>query len=175
MEKWRTRVFPFFILLFFFLLDGMVANFFSGTLELSFGQIVPRLTLLCFVIFSFHLNGTYLFFLGLAFGFLFDSYFSGILGVYLASFSLITYMTTQLKTYFYPGWVSYLFIGVLMLVFNEFFVFALYRILDLVQMNFGQFWGNYIGATFLGNLLFLIILIPPLRKLANYVSDQGGS
>lgn len=173
MQTWRTKVFPFFILFLFFLLDGLIANFFSGLLDFSFGQMVPRMTLICFVIFSFHLKGNYLFFLGLVFGFLFDSYFSGILGIYIASFSLITYMSTYLNSYFYPGWVSYIFIGSLMLAFNELLVFVTYKGINLTNFTFRQFWGNHIGATFLGNFVLLLILIPLLNKLSIYFSNQG--
>lgn len=173
MQVWRTKVLPFFILFLFFLLDGFIANFFSGILNFNFGHMVPRLTLICFIIFSFHLKGNYLFFLGIVFGFLFDSYFTGILGIYIASFSLITYITNHLKSYFYPGWVSYVFIGSLMLAINELFVFIVYRGIKLTNFTFSQFWGNHIGATFLGNFILLIILIPLLNKLSIYFTNQG--
>lgn len=171
MEKWRTIVFPFSILFFFFLLDGVLTNFFNEQLQFNLGYVDPRLTFICFVIFAFHLKGTNLFLQGLLLGFLFDSYFSGILGVYMASFSLISYMTVHLRNYFYPGWVSYIFIGTLMILFNEFFVFSVYNVIDLADYTFSQFWGNHIGATFIGNFICLMILIPLLRKIAIYVSE----
>lgn len=164
-------ILPLFILILFFLVDGMISNFFNSQLHFSFGYMIPRLTIICFIIFTFHMKSSYVFWIGLIIGFLFDSYYSGILGVYMASFCLMSYFTTYLGTYFYPGWLSYIFIGTLMLLFNELLVFSVYNLLDIVGETYSQFFANYLGATLVGNFIVLLLLIPLLRKIASFVSE----
>lgn len=171
MEKWKTYLFPFLSLLVFFLLDGLIAAFFTNALQFSFGYAVPRLTLLGLIFFSFHLPGKLLAFLAILFGLLYDSYYSGILGVYLAAFCLIAYIIIQLKTYFQPGWVAYLFLGVLMLLLNEFFAFSVFNVIGLVQSTYAYFWANHVGASLILNTIFLLVLIPILTELMKRIEE----
>lgn len=171
MEKWKTKIFPFFILFFFFLIDGFLANFFNQQLHFSVGYLAPRLTIICFVIFTIQLKKTNMFLIGLLIGFLFDSYYAGILGVYMASFSLMYYIIVQLRNYFYPGWIAYTFIGALMILFNELFIFSVYSVIDLTNFTFSHFWAEYIGITFTGNFVLLLILTPVLDRLARFLNE----
>ncbi|HLQ75294.1 MAG TPA: rod shape-determining protein MreD [Alloiococcus sp.] len=171
MEKWKTKIFPFFILVFFFLSDGFLANVIHDQLHFSIGYLTPRLTIICFVIFTIKLQKTNMFLLGLVIGFLFDSYYAGLLGPYMASFSLMYYMSIQLRHYFYPGWIAYTFIGTSMILFNELFVFSIYNVIGLTGYTFSQFWAQYIGITFAGNFVLLLLLIPLFDQLATYLSE----
>lgn len=171
MEKWRRYLFPFFTLLVFFLLDGLIAAFFNEALHFNMGYAVPRLTLICLVVFSFHLGGTNLFVQTVIFGLAYDAFYSGVLGVHLASFCLIAYFVYQLKIYFQPGWISYLFLGVIMILFKEFFAFSALKIIGFVSSSYRYFWSNRVAGTLLLNFVFMLILIPFLKRLANYLTD----
>jgi rod shape-determining protein MreD len=79
-EKWKINIFAPMLIFFGLLVDGLISGAFSNHLYTESGNVmVPRLIILILVLISFYLPRNKMILYGIIFGFLYDSYYVGIL------------------------------------------------------------------------------------------------
>ncbi|MFC3040017.1 rod shape-determining protein MreD [Virgibacillus xinjiangensis] len=100
----------------------------------------------------------------LAFGFLIDIVYTGILGVYMFSYAAAVYLAHGLKKILHDNILTALLLGMLGIVAADIFIYVIYMIVGTAAM----IWENYLMyrllPTVLANLFFLIIFYPIIVK-----------
>lgn len=160
------------ILLFvFFLIDGVLAAIFSKTFYDGSYILIPRTIIMIFVLMSFYLPRNKVLVYAILFGLLYDSYYSGILGVYVALFPIVVYLTEKLRKVLNP---NPLVVG-MMLIINlslvETVLYFFYQILGVNTMEVNAFLAERLGPTLLLNSVIFIFLYYPLKKLISNLGE----
>lgn len=150
---------PTIILFIAFMLDGVFATHFFGVLQTPVGYIIPRLTLMLLISFGLYLTPSSLYLISFLFGFLYDSYYLGIVGVYLPTFLLISYLILQFRKFLKPNLLNNLLIGILILIFSELMVYFILNTIGFTQLSIGGFFIARLGISLLVNILALSMLI----------------
>ncbi|OJF95734.1 rod shape-determining protein MreD [Alkalibacterium sp. 20] len=164
MSNWKKIIIPIFLLFFTLLIDGGLTYLFHDQLNSSIGLMVPRLVVVTLIMLAFYLDPKQLFGLSLTFGFIYDSYYSGVLGVYIAAFVLITYLVIQIRQIINPYFYVILLVNVVILTIMELFVFGVYRGIGLSDLTLQLFLVNRLGGTLVFNTVAFLIIGYPLRE-----------
>ncbi|EXJ22824.1 Rod shape-determining protein MreD [Alkalibacterium sp. AK22] len=175
MGAWKKVTLPILLLFLSLLLDGAIALFFNEQLSVSFGVMTPRLFVLVVIVLAFYLQPRHMYTLTIIFGFLYDSYFSGILGIYIATLTLIAYFVVQLRKVFEPAYLITVLMSVIMLTFLEFFVFGIYRVIDLTVLTTQDFMASTLLASLIFNTAAAVLLMLPLNRIGKTLKPRQKS
>lgn len=165
-RKGRISVFIPLILFLALLLDGTLAFIFSAHFYTATDIYVPRLTLLCLLVFAFYAPRKNMILFSILFGLLYDSYYVGILGIYVALFPLVVYFVDKLNKILNPNFIVLSMLTIIMVSMLEFSVYGFYHMLELTTMDMSLFLAKRLGPTLLLNLLLFFIIYYPLKKSA---------
>ncbi|WP_414840020.1 rod shape-determining protein MreD [Carnobacterium sp. TMP28] len=164
-KKWKVTIFAPLLIFFGLLIDGLISEIFSKQLYAEDGNVmVPRLIILILILTSFYLPRNKMIVYGIIFGFLYDSYYVGILGIYIAIFPLIIYVTTKLKQVLNPNPITIGMIVFINLSILETMLYWIYKVLGFTEIDMNAFMAGRLGPTLLLNLVFFIIAFYPLKK-----------
>ncbi|GEK87973.1 rod shape-determining protein MreD [Alkalibacterium putridalgicola] len=179
MTNWKKITIPVFLLFFTLLIDGGLSYLFREQLSTSFGVMIPRLVIITLIMLSFYLEPKQLFILAFVFGFIYDSYYSGILGIYIAAFVLIPYLVIQIRQIINPYFSAILLINIVVLTLMELFVFSVYRVIGLSDMTLQLFLVSRLNGTLIFNTLAFIVIGYPLKEwikvLVSLEENKAGS
>lgn len=164
MSDWKKIIIPVFLLFSTLLMDGSISYLFRDELNSSIGLIVPRVMILTLIMLAFFLEPKQLYILSFTFGFIYDSYYSGILGVYIAAFILIPYLVIQIRQIIIPYFYVILLVNIVILTVMEVFVFGVYRVVGVSDITLQMFLGNRLGGTLIFNTLVFLIIGYPLKQ-----------
>ena len=168
----RKIAIPSVVLMAAILFDGAVTALFQAQLVQSFGYMIPRMTVIVLLMFSFYFPPKQLLFFSLIFGFIYDSYYSGILGIYTAYFTIMTYGISKVKEVFFPNLFIIGMVGIISLTAIETFVYMTYQVISVTNLTMMEFAAQRLGPTLLLNACFFIISYYPLKKLLSFVFDE---
>lgn len=172
MSKNRTVNHAFLIPLLMFLallLDGIVMNLFSGQFISQSYVLTPRLLLLVLVLSTCFFPKQPIFLYALLFGVVYDSYYSGIIGLYAAGLATFIYLLKKVQNHLEitPGVMVLIYAA--SLIYLETFIYAMYRFIGMIDLAFGRFLLEKLGPTLLLNLIFLIVFYYPFYKLSQWM------
>lgn len=173
MLGWKKNIFPVSLLFVLFLLDGLIASYFNQVLHTSLGYVAPRLTIVGLMLLSLYLSKGYLLTLTLVFGFLYDSYFTGFLGIYLGAICLMVYLIYQLRLYVKPSLAVYSIVGILMLTLMELFVFSVYDTINLISISYDYFFAHHLGGTLIFNGIVFVLAYGVVEQFLMDFSDSS--
>ena len=163
--KWKINVFAPMLILFGLLVDGLISGIFSEYLYTENGNVmVPRLIILILVMVSFYLPRNKMIIYAIIFGFLYDSYYVGVLGIYVAIFPLIVYVTDRLNQVLNPNPITIGMMVFINLSILETMLYWIYKILGFTMIDMNTFMAGRLGPTLLLNLVFFIVAFYPLKK-----------
>ena len=163
--KWKINVFAPMLILFGLLVDGLISGMFSEYLYTENGNVmVPRLIILILVMVSFYLPRNKMIIYAIIFGFLYDSYYVGVLGIYVAIFPLIVYVTDKLNQVLNPNPITIGMMVFINLSILETMLYWIYKILGFTMIDMNTFMAGRLGPTLLLNLVFFIVAFYPLKK-----------
>lgn len=165
-KKARIYLFIPLILLTALLCDGLIASVFSNQLYTATSDMVPRLIIICLIVFSFCVDRHYMILFGILFGLLYDSYYVGILGLYTSLFPVIIYLSDKLRKILNPNLLVLVLILIIQISLSETVLYGFYSVIDLTAIDFSVFLANRLGPTLLLNSVFLLVLYYPLKKTA---------
>ena len=172
MHQWKKSIFPAGMLLVLLLFDGLIASYFNQVLYTSLGYVTPRLTIVGLMLLSLYLSKGHLLTLTLIFGFLYDSYFTGFLGIYLGAVCLMVYLIYQLRLYVKPSLAVYSIVGILMLTVMEFFVFSVYNTISLISVSYDYFFAHHLGGTLIFNGIIFVLAYGVVERFLTDFSDS---
>lgn len=170
MSNWKKITMPIVLLFITLLIDGGVTFLFRDQLNSSIGLMVPRLIVIALVMLAFFLEPKQLFILSITFGFIYDSYYSGLLGVYIAAFVLISYAVIQLRQIINPYFYVMLLINIVCITLLELFVFGVYRAVGIIDVSLPLFLTDRLGATLVLNTGIFLIIGYPLTQWINVIT-----
>lgn len=169
MEQWKRTVFPLVLLFSAIMFDGIIASLFREQLQTGWGLMIPRLTLLCLIVLAFYLRPPHITTLSLIFGFIYDSYYSGYLGIYMVSFAFVGYLVWQLRPIFHTNVFIYLLMSIIMVTIVEFFLFGVYRTLGVAMVSPQEFLVQRLGATLVFNGVIMLCCSWPLDRFVQFI------
>lgn len=172
MSQWKKILYPLLMLLIALILDGVFAAQLKGAFGTNIGMIIPHLTLLVLLILVFYLSFRHIIILSLLMGFVYDSYYTGYLGIYMAIFTVIVYVLLQFRNFFQPNLIIYLLLSIIVVTILEFFVFGVYRAINITSMSTQEFLLERLGATLLFNGLATLIIGYPIDKITQNVVQK---
>ncbi|MDO5457443.1 MAG: rod shape-determining protein MreD [Atopococcus tabaci] len=167
-EKWKIRLLPFFSLFILFLLDGIISAYFGSQLSMGQAEIFPRLLFIGLYYFTFRLPVKHIMYLSLFLGFLMDSYYTGILGIYMASFTIVIYFTTLFKSRTDLNVLTIGYFGIFMYFVFESLVYLFYSWIGYHSIGIGRFLLFYLSPSLLFNSVWYLLLYPVLNKILDY-------
>lgn len=148
------------------LLDGSISYLFAGTLHQFPNTMITRLTVLGLLLMVFFApDFNHLVITALVLGLLYDSFYTGVLGVYMFLFPLVVYFIRWMAKFFAP---TPLIIGAIYLIdltVLESAVYAMNTFMGQTTLSLNDFIPNVLGPTLALNLVLFIILYLPLRQL----------
>lgn len=150
-------------------LDGHVMNLFSGPFLVQEFALVPRILLLFLVVFTLFFPKQPLFLYALLFGLVYDSYYIGILGIYVTAMASCIYLLKRSQKFLTPAPIMVFIVYLLAIAYVEIFVFGIYTFLGLASMPFAAFLLTRLGPTILLNFFVLLLLYYPLHQLSRWM------
>ncbi|WP_065408919.1 rod shape-determining protein MreD [Pseudobacillus wudalianchiensis] len=101
---------------------------------------------------------------GFLFGFLFDIFYTGVLGAYMFFLPLIVYIVSKLVKVLQNNLFILTFIVLFGIFLLELILFQLNVIIKRTEMDLTQFMSLRLGPTLLLNLIFYLLLALPLKS-----------
>ncbi len=166
-EKPFTRHWlAFVVLLLALCLDGSLSHVLGQWTMMPMNTGVPQLTLLAFVLIGvFVPRESWLLGWSVLFGLIYDSYYTGILGVHAFIFPALVYLMLMIRPYIPRTWPFVLALYVILLTVSGVmnYVFAIFineTTIDVLQMV-----AQHLGPSFEINLILFAILYYPCSRL----------
>ena len=153
------------------ILDGFLINAFPGQFVSEEYIRVPPLALFGFVLFSYYFPKQPMQLYAVLFGLLFDSYYSGILGVYAVAFAVIVYFVKKMQRFLAENVFVLALLFIVAIVMVDSFVFGFYSLMDITQLDFSAFASERLGPTIVLNIVLFIVIYYPLFKLVGWMYD----
>lgn len=150
-----------------FFLDGSLSQTMSGILFKYPNAMVPSLTILWLILAAFFGNGKklHLYTWAAIMGFVFDMYYTGLLGVYVFIFPLVVYLCQMvyrvLPPNFMSGFLVY-FLGITVLVSLGYMANVF---IGETDSSVAQFLVNTLAPTLALNLVLFTIVYFPIEAL----------
>ncbi|MFD1319460.1 rod shape-determining protein MreD [Loigolactobacillus zhaoyuanensis] len=162
----REKIWVNVLLVVLMLLDGSFSYLFGSTLHSFPDTMIIRLVVLGLVlVYFFAPNFPNLMIVALILGLVYDSFYTGILGVYMFLFPLIIFLTRWIAQFFAPAPLVVGAIYLIDLTVLESLVYGMNIFMGLTTMALGDFIPNILGPTLALNLVLFIFLYFPLRQL----------
>ena len=167
MRKGKTILVVTLLLLIALLLDGTLSFVFSSHLYSAMQTSVPRLILLCLLMLTYYVPRNKLIFFGILFGLLYDSYYIGILGIYIVIFPITIYCIDRMKQFLPSNGFVIGMMSIVTITLMEFILYGFYIMLDMTSINLSIFLAKRLGPTIWLNIILFILLYYPLKQIMN--------
>lgn len=167
MAKLKQWLLPVPVLLLLFLLDGTITATFYDQLFINPGLMFPRLLFIGLVYYAFRLPVKQVVVYAGIFGLLQDSYYVGILGIYLTAYIITTYLASIIKKQMD---INVLTIGlalIILLAVFELIVYMIYFVIGYAQLSVSEFIVLRYAPTLLFNIFAYFISYYLLKVSAN--------
>lgn len=171
MYNWKQNLLAILLMFSSVLIDGFITSAWTPTLETNLGFIIPRTIVLVIIILSFHYKESFMLGSAAIFGFIMDTYYLGFIGIYMASFVLIAYLTYNLKRIIHPNVLSYTLVAILSVTLVEFIVYSMMRILGITTISLQLFLISRLSATLLFNGIIMLVFSYFIHQLIVNVMD----
>jgi len=96
----------------------------------------------------------------LLFGLLIDIVYTGILGLYMFSYGLVTYIVHGLKKVLHGNFYVIVLLGLLGIALSEIAIFIVFTVVEIINVSWQTYFLNRLLPSLLLNLIFLVILYP---------------
>lgn len=173
MYKWQEIILVGFTLLLSLLLDGAITFMFYEQLLIEDGIMVPRLFFIVLIIFSFYLPINELNIYAIFFGLLYDSYYTGILGIYIAGSLIIVNIAHNLKKYAHSNILEMGLIAMILIAILEVIVHLVYTAVGIAEVPFVEFIVSRVGPTIILNGVFFLLLYYPVSQLSKKILETS--
>lgn len=173
MYNWKQTLFAILLLFLSVLTDGFITSAWAGSLETSFGLIVPRMIVLMIIILSFHYKENFMLVSAGIVGFIMDTYYLGFIGVYVASFIMVAYLSYNFKRIIQPNVLSYTLVSVFGLTLVETVVYGIMRILGVTSISLQMFIVSRLGATLLFNAIVMLVFSYFIHRFILNIMDES--
>lgn len=105
------------------------------------------------------------------FGLMIDVVYTGVLGIYMFVLAVVIYVAQLLTRLLQANFLVLLLISVISLFTMEIGLLAIYTLLGFTTMPMQEFFINRFSPTLLANLLFMIVIFYPSKKILTWMND----
>lgn len=172
MYKWQEIISVGLTLLFLLLLDGGLTFMFYEQLLIGGGLMVPRLFFIGLIIFSFYLPIHDLNIYAILFGLLYDSYYTGVLGIYIAVSLIVVNIVHKLKKHVQSNVLEMGLVAMILIVILEIIVYLVYYAVGIAGIPFIEFIVSRVGPTIILNAVFFLLLYFPISQLSKRIIEM---
>ncbi len=173
MYKWQKIIVVGLTLLLSLLLDGAITFTLYEQLLIAGGIMVPRLFFIALIIFSFYLPINELNIYAIFFGLLYDSYYTGILGIYIAGSLIIVNIAHNLKKHIQSNILEMGLITMILIAILEVLVYLVYSAVGIASLPFVEFIVSRVGPTIILNGVFFLFLYYPISQLSKKMLETS--
>lgn len=159
----RKYVLPL-LFIFVFVYESLFLEILPGSLVGGDRILVPRFLFIMLVLFSIYGKKNYAYVLGFVFGLLFDVVYTGIIGIYLFMFPLITYIISSILKFIQTNIVVSGIASLIAVCLLELGVYEMNFLIRITDMPFGYFSEYRLLPTVILNAIFIILFIYPLKR-----------
>lgn len=158
------KIYTPFLFFFLMLIDAQMTQRFISYSE---NPTVWRANLLLiFILFSArYLSKTYLIWVALGIGVIFDLYYLGLIGIYAVILPLIVWIIFTLKKFLFENLLNLFFGMIIFITLFESMNVSLQLMFNLITVNPLYFITNLLGPTLLLNMILFFISFYPAKKL----------
>ena len=154
-----------------FLLDGVIMNHFSEFLIESGYTLVPRIVEITLILLTFIIDHSSMFWFAVMVGFMYDSYYSGILGVYMAIFAVIIRVIAHIRGKISINPFTLGLALIFLLTITETGVYIIYTLIGIQHLSVQQFLVQRLASSLILNIVLYYVLYIPLKKFALWVQS----
>ncbi|MDQ0161190.1 rod shape-determining protein MreD [Aeribacillus alveayuensis] len=127
--------------------------------------VVPRFLVLVIIAVTAYTTQSFGAFCGILFGFLYDVFYTEVIGIYTFAFPNLAFVTKFALKAFHHNIFVLVFLGLFSIALLEFYTYGLFLIINATTMGFHAFIYNRLFPTLMVNAVIFIMLIYPLKKL----------
>lgn len=164
------------ILFLLMVLEGVALELLPAKLVITNSIIIPHwvlIFLVCIAIFYDEESTYFSVFYAVIFGLLIDVVYTGVLGVYMFSYAVSTYIIYGLKKMLYANIYGTLLLGFIGIVLADIAINLIYSVVGITDMLWSNYFIYRLLPTVLANLSFLIVLYPIFtRRLVKWRREQ---
>lgn len=146
-------------------LDGALSGHWANYLFTQTTFMESRLVLLWLVMAVCYSDARHIFVWATVAGLLFDSYYTGILGLFTVMLPLIVYLTREIMKYFTPSFIVVLLIYLIDITVLTILFYWANVLIGFTSVSIADFIGQNLGPTLIYNLACYVILFMPLHWL----------
>lgn len=169
------RIYILLFLFLFLILEGVSIKFLPTNFVESGQMLVPHwiLIILIFIEVFFDRENTYHALLyAFAFGLLIDIVYTGILGVYMFSYGIVIYLIHLMKKLLHGNFFVTLLFTIIGIICSDLLITFIFNLVDIIQVNWEQYWLIRLLPTVTINLVFFIIFYPIfVKRLKSWGSE----
>lgn len=164
------------ILFLLVILEGVALDLLPTKLVMNNLTFIPHwvLIFLFFIAIFYDKKNTYYSVLyAVLFGLLIDIVYTEIMGVYMFSYAIVTYLIAELKNFVHGNLIVTILLGIIGLMLADILIYLVYYTIGIANMNWLSYFTNRLGSTVIANTIFLIISYPLIsRRLAVWKEDR---
>ncbi|WP_227396740.1 rod shape-determining protein MreD [Jeotgalibacillus aurantiacus] len=125
--------------------------------------LVPRFLFIFLIFLSIYYQRNAGYIYGFVFGFMYDVFFTGVIGVYMFLFPALIYAARFILRYINQNAVVTGLIGLFLMAALEFLVYQFNLLIGVAGIDFQTFLNQRLYSTLLFNALFILIAAYPLK------------
>lgn len=153
-----------------FLFDGIIMNHFSAILLEAGYTLVPRIVIIVLVMMTFLVDSSSLFWFAVIVGLMVDSYYSGVLGIYMAIFAAMVRIIWVIRGNMTLNPFTLGLALIFLLTLTETSVYLVYLVQGMTRLTWQDFLVQRLVSSVVLNVVLYYILYIPLRNFARWIN-----
>ncbi|MFD2046218.1 rod shape-determining protein MreD [Ornithinibacillus salinisoli] len=169
------RLFLPLILFVFLVFEGVAIELLPESLVGSSLLIIPHWVLitLIYITIFYDLKDTYHSIVyALVFGLLIDIVYTGVLGVYMFTYAIVTYIIHSLMKLLHSNFYATILAGTLAIAFADMAIYVIYLVVGITALPWNDYLMIRLIPTVLANQMFLLLLYPLIAKRLSIWKQQ---
>lgn len=154
-----------------FIIDGIVSSVFSPLLIEAAFLLIPRMTLVLITIFSFYIDAKFLWRVCVVIGVIYDSYFTGIWGIYMCMLPLSVSLFAWIRKFVH---INAFTIGLTLIsgiAFVETGVYLFNVMLGFTKMGWPLFVITRLTSSMVLNIVLYYLVYWPVRQISRWINE----
>ncbi|WP_079530410.1 rod shape-determining protein MreD [Halobacillus hunanensis] len=109
---------------------------------------------------------------GMIFGLLIDVVYTGVLGVYMATYAMTAYVLHGLKELVHANFIVASLLAILSVALADTMLYMIYSFVQVTTISWGNYATSRLLPTVAGNMIFFIILYPCVKNRLEQWSEE---
>mgnify|MGYP001449026446 CR=1 FL=1 len=164
------------ILFILLILEGLTINYLPNEIAFS-DYLITAHWILAFLVYTTvyydNENTYYSIIYAFIFGLFIDIIYTGVLGVYMFSYGIVTYVLRVMQKWLHRNVFVLILFGVTAFVLSDLLIYLMYAVVGITEMIWRDYWLMRSVPTLIANLLFLLLLFPLFKnRLVQWGNEQ---